>query len=81
MTSRKGDSRLLNLDCEPKAGSMSNFMLHIATPSYTAGNMHPTRIITVSRNGHLENTMKKIKLVTKERFQWALQADKRTKSF
>lgn len=59
MTSRKGDSRLLNLDSEPKAGSVSNFMLHIATPSHTTGNMHPTRIITASRNGQLENTIKK----------------------
>lgn len=49
MTSRKGVSCPLNLDGEPKEGSMSNFMLHIATPSHTLGNMHPNRIIT-SRN-------------------------------
>lgn len=61
MTSRKGDSRLLNLDCEPKAGSISDFMLHIATPSRTAGNMHPNRIITTSGNGHIENAIKKKK--------------------
>lgn len=81
MTSRKGDSRRLNLACEPKAGSISNFRLHIATPSHTAGNMHPTRAVTASRNGDLENTIKKIKPVTKEGFNGTLQVDKRTKSF
>lgn len=79
MTSGKGDSCLLNLDYKPKEGSITNFILHIATPSHTVGNMFPSRIIG-SRNGYLK-TKEKIKPVTGEGLNRTLQADQRTKSF
>lgn len=67
MTSRKGDSRLPNLGCEPKEGSGSNFMLHIATPSHTIGNMHPNRILEqVERHTKIYN--QKLRPVTKKGF-------------
>lgn len=73
MISRKRDSCLLNLDCEPKEGSASNFMLHIATPPHTLGNMHPNRTITTKRNYTTNYTPKY--------FKWILQTDKTMKLF
>lgn len=68
MTSREGDSCLLNLHCEPKEASISNFMLHITIPLHIVDKRHPNRIITKVEIT-LKNYNPKIKPVTTKGFK------------
>lgn len=67
MTSRKENSCLLNLDCEPKEGSISNFNLHLVAPSQAS------QTLLSQLKLHLTNYNPKIKLVIRKGFPWTLQ--------